>query len=106
MLYKIKERRSFMTTKTILIVSLCSIVAIMSVIAFILYALDKEKAKRGAWRIPEAVLLGWGFFGGAVGALCAMKTLRHKTKHWYFWAVNVSGLVLHIAILVAVIVVL
>ena len=84
MLYKIKERRSFMTTKTILIVSLCSIVAIMSVIAFILYALDKEKAKRGAWRIPEAVLLGWGFFGGAVGALCAMKTLRHKTKHWYF----------------------
>jgi uncharacterized membrane protein YsdA (DUF1294 family) len=92
--------------KTILAISFCLIVIVMSLIAFVLYAIDKVKAKRGAWRIPEAVLLGWGFFGGAIGALCAMKMLRHKTKHWYFWVVNIAGLVLHIAILTAVITIL
>lgn len=77
-------------------------IVIMSLVAFILYGVDKNKAQRGAWRIPEAVLLGWGFFGGAVGALCGMKVFRHKTKHWYFWAVNILGLILHIAIIVAI----
>jgi uncharacterized membrane protein YsdA (DUF1294 family) len=75
-------------------------IAAMSLIAFIFYAVDKKKAKRGKWRIPEATLLGLGFCGGAVGALLAMKSLRHKTKHWYFWVVNIIGLVLHIAIAV------
>jgi uncharacterized membrane protein YsdA (DUF1294 family) len=65
---------------------------IMSLIAFILYSADKQKAKRGAWRIPEAVLLNFGIFGGAVGALLGMKAFRHKTKHWYFWVVNILGL--------------
>jgi uncharacterized membrane protein YsdA (DUF1294 family) len=74
--------------------------AVMSVIAWILYAADKRKAKKGKWRIPEATLLGMGFCGGAIGALLAMNTLRHKTKHWYFWAVNVVGLLLHILIAV------
>lgn len=75
-------------------------IAVMSVIAWILYAADKRKAKKGKWRIPEATLLGMGFCGGAIGALLAMNTLRHKTKHWYFWAVNVVGLLLHILIAV------
>ena len=74
--------------------------ACMSLAAWILYAADKRKAKKGKWRIPEATLLGMGFCGGAVGALLAMNTLRHKTKHWYFWVVNVIGLVLHILIAV------
>lgn len=72
---------------------------IMSVIAFILYGSDKKKAQKGKWRTKEAVLLGFGFFGGAVGALLGMKVFRHKTKHWYFWAVNILGLILQIFIL-------
>ena len=68
-------------------------VLIMSLIAFILYGADKRKAKKSAWRIPEAVLLNFGFFGGAVGALLGMKAFRHKTKHWYFWVVNILGLI-------------
>ena len=72
--------------------------ALMSLVAFIMYGVDKSKAKRGAWRISEAALLGVGFCGGAIGALLAMNTFRHKTKHWYFWAVNVAGLVLHAVI--------
>lgn len=72
--------------------------AIMSLAAFILYAVDKKKAKKGKWRTPEATLLGVGFCGGAIGALLAMNALRHKTRHWYFWVVNIVGLLLHITI--------
>ena len=90
----------------ILLIIVFAVIAFMSIVAFILYGVDKRKAKREAWRIPEAVLLGWGFFGGACGALCAMKFFRHKTKHWYFWAVNILGLILHIAAIVAILVLL
>lgn len=75
-------------------------IAVMSVIAFILYGVDKRKAIKHAWRIKEAVLLGFGFFGGAVGALLGMKIFHHKTKHWYFWAINIIGLAVQIAVLV------
>ena len=90
----------------ILLIIVFAAIAFMSIVAFILYGVDKRKAKREAWRIPEAVLLGWGFFGGACGALCGMKVFRHKTKHWYFWAVNILGLILHIAAVVAILVLL
>lgn len=73
---------------------------IMSLIAFVLYASDKRKAKKKRWRTPEAVLLGVGFLGGTVGALLGMKICHHKTKHWYFWAVNLLALVLHVALFV------
>ena len=43
--------------------------AVMSLIALILYKVDKEKAKRSEWRTKEKTLLGFGFLGGAVGAL-------------------------------------
>ena len=74
-----------------------AIVAVMSLITFFTYLADKIKAKKGKWRIKEAVLLGLGFFGGAVGAIIAMNVCRHKTKHWYFWAVNIVALALHVA---------
>ena len=77
---------------------LLSAYAAISFITFILYGADKSKARRGAWRIPEKVLLGFSFFGGAVGGLFGMNLFRHKTKHWYFWAVNVLGLVVQIAL--------
>ena len=69
-------------------------IAVMSLIAFALYLSDKVKAKQRAWRIPEKVLLGIGFFGGAIGALAGMQIFRHKTKHVYFYIVNLLGLVL------------
>ena len=71
---------------------------VMSLIAFILYGVDKKKAQKQVWRIPEAVLLYFGFFGGAIGALLGMKTFRHKTKHWYFWFFNYFGLLWQLAI--------
>ncbi len=74
--------------------------AVMSLTAIILYCADKSKAKHGAWRIKESILLGIGFLGGAVGALIGMKLFRHKTKHFYFWIVNILGLILQIGIII------
>ncbi|MBR2283407.1 MAG: DUF1294 domain-containing protein [Ruminococcus sp.] len=75
---------------------------IMSIAAFAVYGSDKSKAKRKKWREKESTLLSLGFFGGAAGALAAMKLFRHKTKHWYFWAVNITGLVWQLGVLGAV----
>ncbi len=69
----------------------------MSLAAFILYGADKRKAKTKRWRTKEKTLLLCGVFGGAVGALLGMQTFRHKTKHWYFWAVNLAALLLQAA---------
>lgn len=73
----------------------------MSLIAFITYGADKHKARSGAWRIPEKVLLLLSFFGGAAGGTLAMVLFRHKTRHWYFWFVNIVGLVWQAALAVS-----
>ena len=76
------------------------ILAVVSLVSFYLYVSDKMRAQNGLWRIPEATLLAVSFFGGAIGGLCAMKLVRHKTKHWYFTAVNVLGLLWQVALAV------
>ena len=68
----------------------------ISLVTALLYKADKAKAQRKKWRISEKTLLLTGLLGGAVGALMAMQLCRHKTKHWYFWAVNILGLILQI----------
>ena len=79
----------------------CIYAAVMSLIGLILYGADKARAKRGAWRIPEKVLLLLSFFGGAAGGTLAMVLFRHKTRHWYFWFVNIVGLVWQAALAVS-----
>lgn len=71
---------------------------VMSFITFILYFVDKTKSKKGAWRIKEAILLLFSFFGGALGGYLAMLAFHHKTKHWYFTFVNVVGLAIHLVL--------
>ena len=51
---------------------------------FLLMLADKVKAKKHAWRIPEATLLGVVAAGGSIGALLAMQLFRHKTQHLKF----------------------
>lgn len=51
---------------------------------FLLMCLDKEKAPKKRWRIPERTLLGVAALGGSVGVLLGMYTFRHKTKHRKF----------------------
>lgn len=53
----------------------------VNVVTFIVYGLDKWKARRGRWRIPESALLWLAVLGGSPAALLAMWLFRHKTKH-------------------------
>ena len=77
-------------------------VSIISIISIIVCIYDKIASKTGkvSLRIPEKVLLGCSLLGGAVGGTAAMFCFRHKTKHWYFWVVNILGLVWQLAAVV------
>lgn len=68
--------------------------------AFLLMLIDKVKAKKKMWRIPERVLLGISAIGGSVGGLLGMQVFRHKTKHPQF-AIGIP-LMLAVHIVVAV----
>ena len=57
---------------------------IVNAVSFILMLVDKYKAKKNLWRIPEATLFLSAALGGSIGALAGMYTFRHKTKHLKF----------------------
>ena len=58
--------------------------AAWNLIVFCVYGLDKYKAKKDKWRIPEKTLLLLTFFFGGLGAFLGMRVFRHKTKHRLF----------------------
>lgn len=60
------------------------VLIVMNLLAFALMGIDKMKAKRGSWRIPEKTLFLVTALFGALGGTLGMKVFRHKTKHWYF----------------------
>ena len=67
-----------------MLIAISVILLAMNLLAFALMGIDKMKAKRGSWRIPEKTLfLVTALFGGLGGTL-GMRMFRHKTKHWYF----------------------
>ena len=57
---------------------------LMNLIGFGLMGVDKQRARRMDWRIPEKVLFGAALLGGSVGAWAGMYLFHHKTRHWYF----------------------
>ena len=73
-------------------------IAALSLITFILYGVDKRRAKKGKWRIPERVLLSFSLLGGGIGGALGMKLFRHKTSHWYFTLVNILGVIIDLAL--------
>lgn len=91
-----------MSTKQIVLLIYGGYLILLSIITFFMYLSDKKKAEKGKWRIPEKVLLLSSFLGGAFGGYPAMIVFRHKTKgeNWYFTAVNLLGIILHVAALV------
>ena len=58
------------------------IILIINIITFALYGIDKQKAVKHKWRIPEAVLLIFPWIGGGVGALLGMLCFHHKARKW------------------------
>ena len=57
---------------------------IINIVTFVVYGIDKWKAKRGNWRISEATLLMLAVIGGTIGALLGMKVWHHKTMRLKF----------------------
>ena len=56
----------------------------VNIATFLLYGIDKYKAKKGRWRISEATLLTMAAIGGSIGAWAAMRLWHHKTMHKKF----------------------
>ena len=63
---------------------LLTTIALMNLITFIVYGIDKFKARRGKWRIPESTLLLLAIVGGSIGAWVGIKVWHHKTLHRKF----------------------
>ncbi len=57
---------------------------VLNLLAFLLMGLDKAKARRHRWRIPEKALFLSAILGGSIGAIAGMQLFRHKTKHASF----------------------
>ncbi len=58
--------------------------AVVNVVTFFMFGIDKWKAKKSRWRIRESALLGLAALGGSIGAWLGMKVWHHKTLHKKF----------------------
>lgn len=63
---------------------LVSYLIIINIAGFLSMYVDKQKARKHKYRIPEKVLFLFAIFGGSLGSILGMQICRHKTKHWYF----------------------
>lgn len=70
-----------------------------NLLAFLMFWLDKQYAKKDLWRIPEKTLIISALLGGSIGALFGMNRFRHKTKHRKFTFVIPAILVLQTVLL-------
>ena len=74
---------------------------LVNLFVFALYGADKQRAKKGAWRISEKTLLTGTWLLGGVGAFAAMRMFRHKTKHLAFQLSAPLGALLSVAVMIA-----
>ena len=81
-------------------IALASLI-LMNLATFALFGVDKRRAIRGMWRIPERTLLTCCALFGAAGGLAGMQTFRHKTRHAKFVYGVPALLALQIAVLAA-----
>lgn len=58
--------------------------AVMNLIGFAIMGIDKRRAVKRLWRIPESTLFIIALFGGSLGSILGMYFFHHKTRHWYF----------------------
>lgn len=58
--------------------------AVVNLIGFALMGIDKRRAVKKLWRIPESTLFIIALIGGSIGSIIGMRVFHHKTRHWYF----------------------
>lgn len=71
---------------------------IINLLTFCAYGIDKAKARKNKWRVPESRLLVLSAVGGSLGALLGMFVFHHKTKKWKFRISVPFFLIVHILI--------
>lgn len=79
---------------------LLSYLLVMNLIGFAIMGIDKYKAKKRAFRIPEATLFTVAAVGGSIGSIIGMYAFRHKTRHRRFVYGMPLILILQIALLI------
>jgi len=79
---------------------LTTYIVVINLIGFIVMGMDKRRAKKHAFRIPEATLFTIAIIGGSIGSIIGMRYFHHKTRHWYFVYGMPLILILQIALLV------
>ena len=72
----------------------------VNIVAFVLYGIDKYKAKRNKWRVSEAALLTVAVIGGTIGAWAGMRLWHHKTMHKKFKFGIPAIIILQVALMV------
>ena len=73
---------------------------VINIVGFLAMFIDKEKAKRGAWRIPEKTLFLLTILGGGIGTITGMYLFRHKTKKLKFTVGFLVILITEVALIV------
>lgn len=75
---------------------------IINLLGFFMMWLDKQKAKKGRWRIPENTLFLYALLGGSIGTISGMYLFRHKTKKLKFtigfWAILIIEVIAAVVI--------
>ena len=74
----------------------------VNALGFLLMLIDKYKARKKLWRIPEATLMWVAALGGSLGSLLGMYTVRHKTKHKKFMIGLPVMIIINIAVAILV----
>jgi uncharacterized membrane protein YsdA (DUF1294 family) len=72
--------------------------AVASLITFVLYGVDKTRAKKGAWRIPEMALHLMALAGGFIGGWAGRPVFHHKTKKGFFTFILILSTLIHAGI--------
>ena len=81
---------------------LLTYLTIINAVGFTFMLVDKRRAQKNRWRIPEATLMGIAAIGGSMGSLAGMYLFRHKTRHPKFTIGIPVILILQIAAAIAI----
>ena len=84
--------------KDILQNSLPIFLFVLTMVTFVAFGIDKQKAKKGKWRISEKTLIILCLLGGVLGGIAGMWFFKHKTRHSKFHVTNVLSIILWVII--------
>ena len=82
---------------------LATYLILINLTSFAMMGIDKRKAEKKLWRIPESSLFIIAIIGGSIGSIIGMRVFHHKTRHWYFVYGMPLILLLQILLIIAII---